>query len=312
MAQPTINDLQPVDPILTNMLLAYMNSIDGFVALKCFPPVNVDKDSGTYFKFPKNYWFKDSLKSRAPGTTFPRVGYSVDTDTYATLQWAAAHAIPDEHRANSQLPMDLERLGIELLGGMSLLRKERAFATDFMTTSVWGTDATPTDWDDASGVPVTDALTARRTVNQATGKQPNSIVMGEIVYDALLVNAQVKGLLQYTQTMTIASVQGLLAAVLGFQNLWVSTAIYNSANEAQTAVMAPVIDDDALVFVSDPGAGIFGATAGKTFVWQPGGGAGAIRTYRAEDSDADVLKHKEQWDQKLVASDLGYFFPDIV
>lgn len=313
MAMPTVNDVQGFEPILTNMLLAYMNESDGYVALKAFPPVTVPRDSGTYYTFPKNYWFRDDLQPRAPGTTFGKVGYSLGTDTYQTLQWGIEHPIPDEVRGNSQLPMDLERVGIELLAGKSQMRKEVAFAADFMITGVWGTSNTSaTDWDDASGVPVDDCLLARRTIRQATGRQANSIVMGAIVYDALLTNAQVKTLLQYTQTMTLNSVGSLLAAVLGFDNLWVSTAVRNTANEAQTPVLSPVIDDDALVFYSNPGAGVFDATAGKTFVWQPGGGAGSIVTYRDQSRKSDILQHSEQWDQKLVAADLGYIFLDIV
>jgi hypothetical protein len=33
---------------------------------------------------------------------------------------------------------------------------------------------------------------------------------------------------------------------------------------------------------------------------------------RLDADDADLLKFKMQWDQKAVATDLGYFFADIV
>jgi hypothetical protein len=72
------------------------------------------------------------------------------------------------------------------------------------------------------------------------------------------------------------------------------------------------MDDDALVFYNNPSAGVFDATALKTFAWNPGGGVGQIRTYREEKANADIVQHKEQWDQKVVAAALGYFFSDIV
>jgi len=92
----------------------------------------------------------------------------------------------------------------------------------------------------------------------------------------------------------------------------VSRASYNSANEAQTFSAAAIIDDDALVCYVDAGAGIFGASAGKTFVWQPGGGEGAIYRWRDGANHADLVQFKMQWDQVATATDCGYFFADVV
>lgn len=312
MALPTLNDVHAVDPVLQGMLVGYAQAETRFAALDAFPAIPSDK-SGTYYSFDKKYWFLDGLEERAPGGEFAKGGFGVSTATYDTIQFAKSYVLPDEINSARQFNLSLEQVGVRWLAQQSFIRKERAFSADFMTTGVWGTDNTgATDWDDSSGVPVTDCLTARRTVSQATGYTPNSIIMGEIVYDALLVNAQIKTLLQYTQTMTVETVKGLLAAVLGFDTLLVSRAIYNSANEGQSASMSPVMDDDALVFYNDPMAGEFGATAGKTFVWNEGGGAGSQNSYMDESRDATVIKHKEQWDQKVVAADLGYFFSDIV
>lgn len=294
------------------MLVAYMNDDMDFIARRMAPVVSVNEESGTYMTIPAGHWTADKLARRAYGDTYARGGYEFGSDTYKTLQWGLEHPVPDELEATNQAPMRLQQLGLQWLAQQSNIRKERAFAADFFASSVWTTDATPTDWDDASGVPITDCGTARRTIKQATGQNANAIGMGEIVYDALRVNAQVLARIQYTQTMTVETVEGLLAAVLGFQYLWVSRAIYNSANPGQTASLAPIIHDDALVCVVKPGADMFDASSMKTFAWAPGGGEGAANSYYDNGSDSTIVKHKEQWDQKLVSADLGYFFPDIV
>ncbi len=138
------------------------------------------------------------------------------------------------------------------------------------------------------------------------------MAVGFIVHQALITHPDILDKIKYVQAAVQSSVELSIAAVLGLANYLVSKASYNTANLGQTASLSPVIDDDALVCHVDPAAGIFGATAGKTFVWQPGGGAGQIGRYRADDRDADVLKHKEQWDQKATATDLGYLFLDVV
>ena len=61
MSQPTHTEIQAVDPVLTNMLVGYMQAQDRFVASKVFPVVPIEKQSGTYYAFTKKYWFLDSL-----------------------------------------------------------------------------------------------------------------------------------------------------------------------------------------------------------------------------------------------------------
>lgn len=314
MPLPTINDVQAVDPVLTNLLIGYMNAADRFVASRVFPSVSVEKDSGTFYKFDKKYFLSDEMEERVPGTKFPRGRFGVSTDTFTTLQYALSSPIADEVRANSQVPMDLEQAAVRWLSQKNMIRKERAFSAAFMAASVWGTDnTTATDWDDfALGDPVTDVQTARRTISVNTGQMPNSIIMGRIVADALENHPDILDRVKYVQVANAGNVAAAMADVLGLLNYWVSDASYNSADEGQSGTYAAIIDDDALICHVDPGAGIFGATAGKTFVWTPGGGEGLIQNVRLVDEDADLIKMKAQWDQKAVATDLGYFFSGIV
>ena len=315
MAQPTISDVQPVEPILTDMLVAYMQADTRFVASKVFPLVNVDKDSGTYFAFDKKYWFIDDMQARAPGAPFATTDFTVSTGTYTTLQCALEYAIADEIRANSQVPMDLETAAVRLLAQRSLIRKERAFSADFMKVGVWGTDDnnSGTDWDDFSNSdPIYAIAEARRTISANTGLDGNSMVVGYIVHTALLNHPDILDRVKYVSAAMEGNIEGALAAVFGLSNYWVGKASYDATNEAASFAATAIIDDDALVCHVDPGAGVFGATAGKTFVWGGGGGAGSLYRVRNDFRHADIIQHKEQWDQVAVATDLGYFFADIV
>lgn len=315
MPSPTINDVQAVDPVLTNMLIGYQQGDTRFVASRVFPGVSVDKDSGTYYLFTKKYFFFDDLSVRAPGGPFQGLNVGVSTATYATLQFAGAFNLADEVKANSQVPMDLTQAGLRRLAQASLIRKEVAWSTDFMANSVWGTtdNNSTTDWDDFSaGDPVNDVLTASRTVSNNTGSDPNTMVLGYIVHQALVLHPDILDRLKYTTQANMSTVEAALAAIFGKSNYMVGKATYSNTNESASFSATAIIDDDCLVCHVDPGAGIFGATAGKTFFWEPGGGMGGVRPWRDESNDTDKLKHKEQWDQKATATDLGYIFLDVV
>ena len=315
MSLPTINDVQAVEPVLTNLLVGYMQAEERFVASRVFPLVPTEKDSGTYYIFDKKFWLSDGMRPRAPGADYAQSGYGVSTTTYKTLQVALAKAIADEERANSQVPMDLEQATVMWLAQKNLIRKERAFSADFMVIGVWETDDdnSTTDWDDFSlGDPVSDIKTARRTISNSTGKKANTLVCGLIVADALENHPDIIDRVKYTRAATEAEMKSAMAAMFGLANYWVGESSYNSANEGQSFSAAAIIDDDALVCHVDPSAGIFGATAGKTFTWLPGGGEGLIINTRDDKNDADLIKMNAQWDQKAVATDLGYFFADVV
>ena len=149
MTQPTLSDITAVDPVLTNMLVGYKQDADRFIAARLFPVVPVDDKSGTYYIFTKKYWFTDEMQERVPGAEYMRAHFAAETDTYDTVQFALATPIADEIRKANQAPMELETAAVEFLGQKSLIRKERAFAAGFFTTSVWDTDnTTATDWDD--------------------------------------------------------------------------------------------------------------------------------------------------------------------
>lgn len=315
MALPTVNDVQAVEPILNNMLVGYMQADNRFVADRVFPPVMTDKDSGTYYIFTKKYWFLNEMKNRAPGGDYPVGDFGVETSTFTTLQWALASSIADEVRASSQIPLSLEQAKVRWLAQQNMIRKELSFSTDFMKTTVWGTDNTSaTDWDDfTAGDPRNDVLTAVRTISDNTGFTANTLVMGNIVEQALLLHPDILDVLKYTTATTQANVSNALAAVLGVSNIYVSRAVYSNTNEASAFSKTNICDDDCLVCYVEPNPGIMTASAGYTFAWAPGGGMGTMQpTYRDEKNQSDLLRIKAQWDQAAVATDLGYFFSDIV
>ena len=318
MSKPTQTDVRAVDPVLTNMLVGYMNEDARFVADRAFPGVPVASSQGTYFIFDEKYWMADDAELRAWGADYAEGGFGLSTGNYATAQYARSHAIPDETRADSQAPMDLETAGVTRLAHILKIRKERLWAAVAMAGSVWGTTATggstSTKWSTyASSDPVGDVRTAKRTISQSIAMNPNKFIMGEIVFDKLINHPDLIDRIKYTQMASVSGMEQALAAVLGVDQVLVGMAIYNTANEGQTGSYSAIVDDDALLCYSAPSPGLFVPSAGYTFFWQPGGGLGGVMPmYHDDQKDADVLKAKMQLIHSRVATGAGYFFSDYV
>lgn len=317
MALPTLNDVTAVDPVLTNLLIGYMQDEQRFAMLRAAPAVSVSNDakSGTYYKFDKKYWFQDGLEERAPGGSFEDLLMGVSTATYDTIQYAGQRVIPDEVRAGNQAPMDLETAAVQQLAQMSLIRKERQLASEAFSASVWTTEDndSTTDWDDTtSGDPVGDIDGGARTISNLTGYMPNTLLVGYIVHNALKVHPDILDRIKYTSAATGEAAAASLAAIFEIDQYLVSRASYNSANVGLSASMSAIIDDDALLFYNDPNSGVMGATAMKTFVWNPGGGAGQVFNVRHDEQHRNLIQYKEQWDLKVVAADLGAIWLGVV
>ncbi len=315
MAQPTHSEVQAVDLVLTNMLVGYMQADTRFVANRVFPIVPVDKQGFTYYILTKKYWFLDETKARAAGGAFARSGYGATTTTGLCQLWGLEHPIADEARKNNQIPLALEQTGLKWLSQQSLIRRERAFSTDFMQLSVWGTDDNnaTTDWDDfSSGDPFNDILVAKRTISNNTGYDGNTMTLGYIVHAALQNHPDIIDRIKHVSIAGPGNVEDALVKLFDVANYNVGKAVYNSANEGQTMVAAAIIDDDCLVSYTSPSPSVMEPGAGFTFAWEGGGGTGQIVQYREQSIKSDVLQNSESWDQKAVATDMGYFFADVV
>ena len=315
MSLPTVKDVQAVDPVLTNLLVGYYQQETRFVADRVFPSLPVDKDSGTYYNFTKKYWFLDNMAARAYGAKYARADFGVETGTYTPAQWALSKPIADEERANSQIPMDLESAAVRFLGMQALIRRERLFAAGAMVTGAWGAaDGTVSNkWSDYSASdPVGDVRTGKRTISQLTGFTPNLMVMGEIVEDRLVNHPDLIDRIKFTQQAGITTVKGALAALFGVERVLTAEAIYNSANEGQDASMSPIFDDDFFLVYVNPRPSRFDPSGGYTISWAPGGGMGGIMpTIRDDEADSDLVKIKNQYVHKIVASDVGYIVLDV-
>lgn len=315
MAQPTHSEIQVVDPVLTSLLVGYQQADSRFVANKVFPIVPIDFQSFTYYTFDKKYWFANEMKGRTPGAAYARSGYGVSSATGYANTYGLEHPIADEARKNNQVPMALEQTGTQWLAQQSVIKREVSFATDFMVTGVWGTDDNnaTTDWDDfTSGDPFNDVLTARRVISTASGVKPNTMVMGLIVHIALQNHPDIVDRIKHVQIAGLGNVENALQSLFGVEKYLVSESSYNSANEGQTGTYSAIIDDDCLICYANNTPQKMAPSAGYTFTWDGGGGNGSIVTYREDQTDSDILKNKEAWDQKAVATDVGYFFADVV
>jgi hypothetical protein len=313
MGQPTSRDIH-IDVPLTNISIAYMQQETNFVASKVFPVIPVSNQSNKYYKYGKDEWRTNQVKPRAPGSESAGSGFTVTNDNYYADVYAFHKDIADQDRKNADNQIDLDNAASRFVAQQFLIHREVKWASDYFTSSVWGTDKVGnTDfdyWTSGSSDPEKDVDDGKATILLNTGYNANTLVVGYKVHQALKRHPLVLERYKYTSSDSIT--EDMLARYLEIDRYLVARSSYNTANEGGTASNAFIAGNHALLCHVASAPSLVTPTAGYTFVWSgltPINAEGvAISNYRMDLKKSDRIEGEFAYDNKVVCSDLGYFF----
>ena len=316
---------------LTNIAVAYMQDSANYIADKIFPVVPVDFQSDLYYIWNKDDFFRDEAQLRADGQESAGSGLNLSTGSYAALVWALHKDIGDQMRRNADPAVDIEVAVTRMLMQKLLIRRDRQFASKYLTTGIWGTDVTgaasPTggqvyQWSDAANSdPFSDVATGQTTILQNTGQEANTLAISWTVYQALRKHPLVVDRIKYTmQADAKAITPELLAAAFDVERVCVAKSTYNTAAEGLTGTYSFAVGKTALLCHSAPAPGLMVPSAGYIFGWAglEGNNADGISAWsepvpnRGKPGSTTRCEAEMAFDMKLVGSDLGYFFNSIV
>lgn len=329
MPNPVKGDVHVNRP-LTNISVAFLQRADAFVASRVFPNIPVSKQSDLYFTFPRGSFNRDEMKERAPSTESAGGGYDITTDSYSARVYAFHKDVDDQLRANADSPLNLDREATEYVTVKALIKREKLWTTKYFTTGLWDTDITGVaaapsagevlQWNDANSTPVEDVAAGKAKVLESTGFEPNTLVMGYNVWSKLKDHPDLIDRIKYSGGVgpanpALISTQAV-AALMEVDNVFVMKSVENTATEGAAAAHSFIGGKKALLCHAAPNPGIMTPSAGYTFSWTGLLGAGSegnrISRFRMDPIKSDRIEIEMAFDQKLVASELGYFFNTIV
>lgn len=315
MAQPTAGDVH-VDVPLSNIATAYKNM--DYIADLIAKRVPVNKQSDKYYTWTKDFWFRNQVEKRTPGDSYPEAGIELSTDSYFADIYHLAYPIPDEVAGNQDAAVQLEITGAEWLADQFALNREIKLAASIFAASIWGTDKTGgTDfvvWSDyANSTPIEDVDDGLTAIQGNTGREPNILVVGRQVFDKLKRHPNLIDLYKHTNVGILTPEQ--VRAALNVQTLLIGNAIRTTSLESASSITYSRIwaKHALLMFVPEtPGLRVPAAT--YAFEWDIDGGGLSVPITRVREDlrDRELLRGKHAFDDKIVGTDLGYFFSGAV
>ena len=323
MAQPTPSDVH-VNQLLTNVSIGYVNT--SYIADMLFPMVPVEKQSDVIPQYDQSQWFRDLAHLRAVGTASRGSGFNLtNTNTYFANRYSFRFEIPDDVRANTDAPYDMDRDGTEFVTDKLQMKREVSFASDFFTTSVWTGDQTGVSgapstnqfrqWNDyTNATPLVDLSGFMDTVEGRIAREPNMLTLGKQVWTELKWHPDVIDTIKYTQRAQMTT--ELFAALLELAKINVGRAIYTTTAEgtAEASVSYTRIWGKAALLLYVPERpSLMQPAAGYTFVWRRVANAiQYIKSMRDEEREVDIIEGNSYFDQAQTAAGAGLYMASAV
>ena len=320
MAQPAT---QHTDAIMTNVSIAYRNS--EYIADRLFNTLPVKKQSNKYYIYDKGPWFRDEADVRGPGARAKRGGYTLSTGSYYCEVQAFAKEIPDEDRANADVPLQPDIDATEFAADKVALKKERQVAAVAMTAANWTTtnDAEGGWAKGSSNTFISDMEDKIEVIRALIGMRPNVLVMDTKTMKELVQEATLLDRIKYGQTAGAPAMvtPNLIAQMFRLEEVIIGGAIYSDADEKADGTDFNSVDiwetnatkGSALLYYRPRRPGIKVAAAAYILRWTGNGTAGRnVLRWREDAEHQDVVEANEAFDCKVVGADCGCLFTDTI
>lgn len=240
MPQMTPAQARVVDPVLTTVAQGYQQN--ELIGSALFPTVSVGQRAGNIITFGREDFMLYNTQ-RAPGENTRRVQFGYSGSPYALIDYSLEGALPVEIQQEAEasangFSIDMASMTIKKVQDIMALRLEKAQADLARNASNYGASNKVTlsgtsQWSDYTGTsnPINNIETAKEAIRAATGKRPNTVVMGAAVMARLRAHPVVVDRMKYTGR-DVATAE-ILASLFGVQRVLVGDAIYS--NDAGTA-----------------------------------------------------------------------------
>lgn len=325
MAEVTTRDVH-IDALLTNVSLGYSNQ--NYIADTIAPLVPVQKQSDLIPAYEQSHWFRNHAALRAPGTPSQRGGFTLSNTSYVCRNYAWGFDLPDEVRANTDSPYNMDRDATLYVTDKLQMQREANFATNYFTTGVWTGDktgaATGGDFvwfsDYANSNPITTLTTYIDEVEARIGREPNKLVLGKQVWMQIMNHPRVLERTVYGGTNSVPAMINVnaFAAMVGLpsEGILIGRAIHTLSQEGTaeaSVVYSRIWGKSALLLYVPPAPSLFTPAAMYTFVWQVVPNAlQYIRRLRNDERMMDIIEGHTYYDQRVTVPRAGLFLASAV
>ena len=231
-----------VDKLLSNVSSMY--PVKGGIAEECLPVIQSKQDTGLLGEYGTDHLRIENTKIGGEGAYTRVRPIARATSSYHVEGHGLEGIVTESDYRNVEDPFDAEEDQMINLTSKLLLGKEYDLASVINDTAILTRNTTLSGTsqlnDYLNSDPLDVFLTARLSVKNYSGAIADACIMPWEVFQVIKYHPQFLSALGYAHNRPGGVNRKEMADILEVKNLYVPEISYNSANQGQTAVMAPV------------------------------------------------------------------------
>lgn len=232
MPQMSLSQARVINPVLTSVAQGVKQS--AYVGGALFPRVNVGQRAGNIITFGREEFMQYSGLARAPGGATKRVQVGYAGSPYALVDYSLEGSLPIEHQqeaadGSNGWSIDMASVTLAKTLGIMDLRLEIAQAALATTLGNYPVgnritlSGTGQFNDYANSNPASVIETGKEAIRAATGRRPNTMLLGPVVFARLRQHPQVRDYVKYANREVATA--AILAEFFGVPNVVVGDAV---------------------------------------------------------------------------------------
>jgi len=289
-----------------------------FIGPRVMPVIEAAEAAGTFGKLRIEDLLQARDTARAPHSGYSRQAYQFTTASFATVEHGAEEVVDDNESRRYRQYFDAELIAANRARDAVLRNAEIRIANLLFNAATFTPDNVTNEWDDlVNGTPITDVETGIQAVYDATGIWPNALVINRKVFRNLRNSAQVVERIKYSGRDGVKADEitaSMLGELFGLDQVIVSGASKNTANQGQSAALSPIWSDEyAMIIRISESQDLSDPCIGRTVHWAEDGSEvlGTVESYREEDVRGDVIRVRHQVDELLLYPQMGKLLGNI-
>ena len=299
-----------VNAPLTNFALSFRNR--AFVAEEVFPVVPVMKESDVYYTFGREE-LRDVDTLRAAGALAKEVEWIPSTAAYTAEEYALRHLLADRIVNNADTPVR-PRLNTvaKLLKWIQLGQEKRVQQIAQSSGNVVATVGVNPKWDGTSPTIEKDIDTAKDSVRNNAGVEPNAILLPENVKDVVKRDSTLRDLIRYVINGGPGNrellVNGELPPIMFNLAIIIAGATEDTSKIGQSASISKIWNDSVPVFYRELSVSLDTLSWGYIMRVQ----APIVRSYRDEHRKGEYIETSVIQAEELVTSNAANLLTDVL
>ena len=278
----------------------------GYVGLQVMPLFDTQLQSGNFPKMDVEELMKPADVSRANRGAYNRIDYGFGQDNYACKEYGLEIPVDDALAENYASYFDAETEAQNILIDQ-LARGQEERIKDVVEAETGNSVSNP--WSSkATATPREDVLTGKKSVLDACGVMPDSMIITWDKFQDILVTNEFQDSSKYTSNVLALGMEAqrsIVSSFLGVDNLYISYGVKNTAKEGQSFAGSSIWDDTkAFLFVS--GSSLQGGPKfGLTMNWASDELVNT-ESYDEPQTRSTVVRVRNHRDEKIITSSAGY------